>query len=540
MPVPVSTAVRPALVLVLLCLVAQVALAATPTASLASGVLAGVQQEGLHLFRGVPFAAAPVGELRWRPPAAVQPWKGVRDATRFGPVCPQQRNGKRAWVNAHIDAVGMSEDCLTLNVWAPATGGPYPVMVYFPGGNMKFGAGSYPKHDGSTLARNGLVVVTVNYRIGFLGRFAHPALTRTQRGEPLVNYGVMDQIAALEWVRDNIAAFGGDPGSVTIFGHSAGGVSVNTLMVTPASKGLFHRAIAQGSAISIDHDRHCFEPGIPGAQGASWQSLGEAMAAKFGATGSDAAVVRRLRQLTPAEIVEYQEKQFTGFNPCVDGTVIPDDVAEIFERGEQHDVPYIGGANSWEWGQLDDVPLIGKWFLAGGFLEGLSKEDLAIFDDQWTRIGQVERWYAEGLFLLSTRYLAKQMSRVRSPAWLFHVDYVQTSQRPDTPGATHGLEVPFVFGSARKYPETTAAGTVSAEDLAWGDRVRGYWINFAKTGNPNGPGLPEWPAYEPGTDLAMLLGEKLMPKAGLYRESLDYLEKRALVRRAEFEAKTGK
>jgi len=527
----------PALVATLLFVLAPVAMADAQTVQLASGVIRGEQQQDLRIFRGVPFAAPPVGERRWRPPAPAVPWTGVRDATRFGPVCPQKRGVYPAWAEVHMDAVGMSEDCLTLNVWAPATGGPFPVMVYFHGGNMKYGSGSFPKHDGSVLARNGLVVVTVNYRIGFLGRFAHPALTRTQTGEPLVNYGIMDQIAALAWVRDNIAAFGGDPGSVTIFGHSAGGVSVNVLMTTPGSKGLFQRAIAQGSAISIDRDRHCFEPGIPGAQGSSWQSVGEGMARHFGAAGGDAAVARRLRALTPAQIVGYQEEQLIGFNPCVDGRVITDDVAEIFERGGQHDVPYVGGANSWEWGQIDDVPLIGKWFLAGGFLEGLSDEDLAVFDDQWTRIGVSQRWFAEGLFLLSTRYLAKQMSRVRSPAWLYHVTYVQTSQRDDVPGAAHGLEVPFVFGVTKRRPEIAEAGTVSAEDLAWGDRIRGYWINFAKTGDPNGPGLPPWPAYRPDTDLAMVLGERLEPRAGLYKESLDYLERRALLRRAAFEGR---
>ncbi|MCK6372408.1 MAG: carboxylesterase family protein, partial [Gammaproteobacteria bacterium] len=498
-----------------------------------SGPIAGGLEDGLRVFRGVPFAAPPTGARRWRPPGPVASWEGIRPAGRFGPVCPQPRGKYPDWAEKHIDAVGMSEDCLTLNVWAPADGGPYPVMVYFHGGNMQYGSGSLPMHDGSVLARNGLVVVTINYRVGFLGRFAHPALTRTQPGEPLVNYGVMDQIAALGWVRDNIAAFGGDPSRVTIFGHSAGGVSVNVLMVTPASRGLFHRAIAQGSAISVDRDRHCFQPGIPGAQGRSWESIGIDFSGHFGLSGADAAVAAGLRSLSSAAIIEYQQSQLIGFNPCVDGTLVPDHVAQMFERGEQHDVPYIGGANNWEWNQIADVPLIGKWFLAGGLLEGLSDEDLAVFGDQWTRIGVSQRWFAEGLFLLSTRHLAKQMAQVSSPAYLYHITYVQSALRGVVPGAAHGMEVPFIFGVLETRPEINRPQPVklTAEDFAWGDQVRAYWVNFAKTGDPNGTGLPHWPAYRPESDQAMVLGERIAPQAELYKDTLDYLERRALARR---------
>lgn len=512
--------------------------AAEPIVRVATGTLAGKSADGLWIFRGIPYAAPPVGERRWRPPGAPVHWEGVRSATRFGPVCPQLTGKYPAWADEHIRAVGMHEDCLTLNVWAPAGGGdqgPWPVMVYFHGGNMKYGSGSFPEHDGRVLARNGLVIVTLNYRIGFLGRFGHPALTRSQPDEALVNYGTMDQIAALAWVRDNIAAFGGDPRQVTIFGHSAGGVSVNVLMATPASQGLFHRAIAQGSGLLLEGSRYAFRRGLPGAFGPSSQDVGMDLAAHFGIQGSDAEMAQKLRALSPEAIVDYQEAQLINFNPVVDGRLLPDDVVRIFEQGRQHDVPYIGGANSWEWNQIADVPLIGKWFLATAMLDGLSSEDLAPFDDQWTRIGVSQRWFAEGVFLTSTRYLAKQMKNVRSPGYLYHVTYVQKSLRGEVPGAGHGVEVPFIFGVLRERPEISRPQTaaLAPEDFAWGDRVRQYWINFARTGDPNGPGLPAWPAYRPETDQAMVLGETFAPRAGLYRETLDYLEKRALARRAE-------
>ena len=429
----------------------------------------------------------------------------------------------------------MSEDCLSLNVWAPdRRRRPLPVMVYLHGGNMQFGAGSLPVYDGRYLAEQGFVIVTLNYRVGFLGRFAHPALTATQPDEPLVNYGLMDQIAALEWVQRNIAAFGGDPGNVTLFGHSAGGVAVNFLMIAPAAKGLFHRAIAQGSGVLLDRTREAFVRGPAGAVGPSSEELGLDLAQHFDLAGDDSTLAIKLRSLSAKEILDYQGGFQISFNPAVDGVVVPEHIAVAFEKGLQHDVPYIGGANSWEWNQITvGVPLVAQWFMAGAFLEGLSDEDLAIFDDQWTRVGRSHRWFAEGLFLTSTRYLVKQMSRVSSPAWQYHVTYVQENLRGEVPGAAHGMEVPFLFGRLRAHPEYQRPENVplTAADFAWGDMLRAYWLNFARDGNPNGPGLPEWPEYEADTDWTMELGQDIGPRQGLYRDSLDFLERRALARR---------
>jgi para-nitrobenzyl esterase len=505
-----------------------------------SGDVAGQIEHGIQVFRGIPYAAAPSGNWRWRPPQPVASWEGIRSAEQFGPVCPQRLGMYPAWADEYIESVGMDEDCLSLNIWSPVNRGEalLPVMFYIHGGNMQFGAGSLPIHDGAILAGEGVVLVNINYRINFLGRFAHPAMTRMQAGEALVNYGVMDQIAALEWVQRNIRMFGGDPGNVTIFGHSAGGVSVNFLMTTPASKGLFHKAIAQGSGVAIDLNRQGFERGLPGAMVLSQEDLGIEMTEYFGITGTDAEVVDALRSLSVAQVLEFHKTKQIAFNPAVDGIVVTDDIARVFERGEQHNVPYIGGANSWEWNQINNVPLIGKWFMATEFLEGMSDEDLAVFDDQWTRIGVSQRWFAEGLFLTSTRYLAAQMANVSSPAWLYHVTYVQTNLRGEVPGAAHGVEVPFVFGNVRNRPEFNRPEVVELtdEDFAWGDTVRGYWVSFAKTGDPNGGGRPDWPEYKADSDLAMDLGENIQPRSELYKETLDYLQMRALARRAEYEA----
>jgi len=525
-------------------LVVTAAAQEAPRVRIDSGELAGVVQDGIEVYRGIPYAAPPVGDLRWRPPRPVAPWAGTRDASNFGHACPQVTGMYPAWVDRHLDEIGIDEDCLVLNVWAPVERGDgrLPVMFYMHGGNMQFGVGSMPMYDGGILAAEGVVVVVINYRIGYLGRFAHPAMTRLQAGEPLANYGVFDQIAALEWVQKNIASFGGDPDDVTIFGHSAGGVSVNALMTTPQSAGLFHKAIAQGSGILLDNTQHAFERGIPGPAGSSREDVGVDFVEHFQIeASSDEELLSALRALPWEPIVEYQQTKKIPFNPVVDGTVVADHVARVFERGEQHDVPYIGGANSWEWNQIDDIPLIGKWFLGGAMIEGLSDEDLAVFDDQWTRIGISQRWFAEGLFLTSTRYLGKQMANVSSPAFLYHITYVQTNLRGTIPGAVHGIELPFMFGTVREHPEfqrpkRTPPNVLTDEDLAWGDQLRAYWLNFARTGDPNGPGLPEWPEYEPDTDLTMVLGEITAPQQGLHRETLDYLEERALIRRREFEA----
>ncbi len=525
-------------------IVAAAGEAETIQLGIAGGEIRGVVADGVQRFLGLPYAQAPVGELRWRPPRPVLAWDGVRDAVSHGHACPQALGAYPEWADQAFLAAGLDEDCLTINVWAPADleSGPYPVMFYIHGGTMVAGSNVMPLYDGTELAKQGVVAVFVNYRLGYLGRFAHPAMSRLQQDEPLINYGTFDQIAALEWVQDNIAYFGGDPDNVTIYGHSAGGVSVNYLMITPQSKGLFHKAIAQGSGLLLDRDPHLTESLDRGVSGLSGEEVGELFAEHFEIpAGSDEEVVAALRAVQWPAIIEYQDKKIIPLNPFVDGKVVRDHIMQVFERGEQHDVPYIAGANSWEYSPLAKIPLIGKWFIGGELIAGLSDEDLAVFDDKWTRIGLSERWYAEGLFLLSTRYIVRQMANVSSPAWQYRGDYVPTAARGKVPGAPHGVEVAHLFGQIAEHPEyqrppAAAEHPASAADIAWGDSVRAYWLNFAKTGNPNSPGLPEWPEYRPETDEALLMGEKFEPVNGLDKAVLDALEKRALIRRQRFDA----
>ena len=511
--------------------------------SIDTGRLAGTVEADVRVFRGIPYAAPPVGDLRWRPPRPVEPWEGTRDASAFGHVCPQKLGSYPEWADTHFQTVGLNEDCLFLNVWTPVRHeGLLPVMVYIHGGNMQYGSGSMALYEGHHLARQGVVLVTINYRLGYLGRFAHPAMTRAQPYEPLANYGVFDQVAALEWVQRNIAAFGGDPNRVTIAGHSAGGVSVNVLMTTPQSEGLFHGAIAMGSGILLDANQHAFEEGPPGVASRSREEFGEDFVDYFEIEAeTNEALLAELRAMPWEPMVEYQGKKQVPFNPVVDESVVVDHVARVFERGEQHDVPYIGGGNSWEAGQLAKLPLIARWFIGGAMIEGLSDEDLAVFDDQWTRIGVGERWFAEGIFLTSTRYFGKQMANVSSPAWLYHTMYINENLRGEIPGSVHGLEMPYVFGNVREHPEfqrprEATQWPATDQDLTFGDTVQAYWVNFVKTGNPNGPGVPEWPEYTLEDDLTQVFDTEFAPQAGLYKETLDYLEERALIRRRNFES----
>jgi len=530
-------------------LVAALLISATATAvggpqiTTDAGIIEGTEEKGIMRFLGVRYAAAPEGELRWRPPQPVEPWEGVRDKTSYGHPCPQPFGGYPDWATDPMREAGLDEDCLTINIWAPADAGdePLPVMFYIHGGNMYYGSNVMPLYDGSDLASKGVVAVFINYRLGYLGRFAHPALSRLQADEPLMNYGTMDQIAALDWVQRNIAQFGGDPDNVTIYGHSAGGVSVNYLMTTPQSEGLFHKAIAQGSGVLLDRDPHMTESFPRGIIGYSGEQVGELFARRFNISGSDEEVAAALRAVSWQDIIAYQKELMVPFNPFVDGKVVTKDLVQVFEDGEQHDVPYIGGANSWEQSAIDPIPFIGRWFMAGAFLAGMDDDDLAPFDDQWTRVGVSDRWYAEGLFLLSTRHLARQMSTVSSPAWQFRVTYIPTAARGEVPGAPHGQEMPWLFGQIEEHPEyqrpkIIADTPASDEDLKWGNTLQAYWLNFAKTGNPNGPGLPEWPQYTPENDLTLEMNAQFEPVSGLDKDALDYLEERAMIRRERLDA----
>ena len=478
---------------------------AAPVVTITQGSLRGAVEQGIKVYRGIPFAAAPVGNLRWRAPQTAPSWSGVRDATRFGPVCPQLL--REGYSLETLGGRPMAEDCLHVNVWtadvSPAT--RRPVMVWILPGGFTVGDAGMERYDGRVLATQGVVVVTFNYRLGMLGTFAHPALSRAQPDEPLGNYNLMDQIAALKWVRANVAAFGGDPSNVTIFGMSAGGMSVNYLMASPASAGLFDKAISESSALRMLTERHLTQdqPKLP-----SLETEGQAIAGRFG-LDDDAAVVQRMRALTMEQVLDYQSKHALGvgggLGPVVDGQIVTRPVGEAFRSGAQHRIPYLTGATNWE------SSLVAKGVPAAPILGAINvtrdQADAVYHERDDTTLNN--KIYSE-FFLSTQRYLAKQHARAGSPSFVYLFSRVLDQHVGDFFGAAHGATTRYVFGTldgAALLETADRPGKfgyrVVDSDRRYADLIRSYWVQFAKTGDPNGEGLPGWPAVSPDNDLML-------------------------------------
>jgi para-nitrobenzyl esterase len=463
-----------------------------------TGVLTGVVENDLIVYRGIPYAAPPVGELRWMPPRPAASWEGVRAFEDFGPACPQHARTDRMAVLGKID-----EDCLTLNVWAPAGGADRktPVMVWIHGGAFIQGSGSWPFYDGSELTKQGVVVVTINYRLGRLGFFAHPALTAENPDGPLGNYGLMDQIAALRWVKRNIAAFGGDPGNVTIFGESAGGQSVDYLMVSPLSAHIRDRSPGRRPPI---------EP------------QGEKFAADLGISGDDA--LARLRTLPMEKILGERGRRNLGSGPFIDGTVVPDDIGAVFRRGEQHDVPFLLGANSYEGSLAAVFGITPQMVRAVAGPEADAMWAAYASDGIEDEAVLASTIWGDATFVAGARYLADQMRTVSSPAYLYHFSYVTSGRRGEVPGAVHGGDVPYVFKSLDKLP--TLRNKINTLDAVMASLVSAYWVQFSKTGNPNGGGRPNWPAYDAETDDLLELGDEVTVRKGFAKKKMDIFDAR--------------
>lgn len=455
---------------------------AQPEVRVAQGQLAGVHDGELDRFHAIPFAAPPVGPLRWRAPQPAPRWTAIRDASRLGPACPQTI---RPAVVAGGVADNQSEDCLQLNIWRPAGARKLPVMVWIHGGAHVIGSGTFPAFDGSALARQGVIVVTVNYRLGALGYFAHPALTRAApKDEATGNYGLMDQLAALRWVQANIAAFGGDPRQVTLFGESAGAIAVSTLLANPEAKGLFARAIVQSGVGLADMKTLVDE-----------EARGLAIAARAGAEPSASA--DELRALPVEALVKAGEVRKPGemAGPFIDGRLVRESPWRVFARSEPIDVPLLVGANSNEASvilamgvppgaalfYLGDDPAAGR----AAYGAGLPDEELArqVLGDAW--------------FVAPARWLA-QRSAKGAPSYLYHFDYVAEERRARAKGAAHGSEIPYMFGTLDYL--ASVAGPVSAADRSFSASVSACWVAFAKTGTPDCPLAPEWPRYDSASD----------------------------------------
>ena len=461
------------------------------------GLLGGGTESSskVRVYKGIPFAAPPVGELRWAAPAPVAKWDGTRDASKFGNICiqpPGPTEGPQARLNIAVlpDSPPMDEDCLYLNVWtgAAAASERRPVMVYFFGGAFTEGAGSVPLYDGDALAQKGAVVVTMNYRLGPYGFFAHPALTADSPHKASGNYGLMDMLASLRWVKSNIAAFGGDPGNVTVFGQSAGAMAIGSLVASPESAGLFHRAISQSGAwMGLG-----LSPGMRTL--ASAEEVGQKAASDAGVS-----TVEQMRAMSTADVTA----KFRSAGMIVDGWIIPEDPSVTFAANRQNPVDVLVGSNKEEAFFPPNVTVAQFEERARMRWGDLADEYLALYPhatDADAGRSQAED-FRDGAFW-HMRLFADYQAKRGNKAWLFYF-----AQNPPAPSgepprpATHASEVPYVFnnlGQLPLFPDRSVAelAKASAPDRKVAEQMSSYWVNFARTGDPNGTGLPAWHAHE--------------------------------------------
>ncbi len=486
------------------------------------------------VFKGLPFAAPPVGELRWRPPQARMPEPGHHIARAFGPACVQTQrlvswdrrileklgqdsarldkfaNVSENWTGqdaARIrELVNIGEDCLYLNVWTPvhARSEKLPVMVWIYGGSNRSGWSHQYFYNGATLANDGAVVITINYRVGVFGFFAHPALSAESGHGVSGNYAILDQIAALEWVKKNIAKFGGDPENVTIFGESAGAVNVATLIASPLAHGLFHRAIIQSSVFSDLRS------------GTEDEELGSKIMASLGVT--EGLPVERtladMRALAPADILyaSNEVRAAAYYGPSIDGWVLPDQIMNIYQTGATSNVPVMVGVTKDEFslfiaGEVDEKRYEDTvaYLAQNAEVAGIIHDAVADEPDVFKRTVRVT---TDGYFLCGSKKAAKHLATRQQNVYFYLFSRVRDGAKVWL-GAHHAAEIPYVFGTAGDLLPSTAIDERLAETM------RSYWVQFARTGNPNTEGLPVWQRVTPQEDTYINLGDTVEARSGL-------------------------
>lgn len=480
-----------------------------PLVRLDQGVLAGRADGEVASWRNIPYAAPPVGERRWRPPGPAPTWRGQRDATAPGPICIQPpANG-----DPGVGPPPMSEDCLNLNVWSPAGGGSgRPVMVWIHGGALNNGSGTAAMYDGSHLARRNAVVVTLNYRLGRLGFFDHPALAAERpAGEAAGNYGLMDVIAALKWVRANIGAFGGDASNVTVFGESAGGLLVTRLMIAPQAQELFDRAIVQ-SGLGRESVAYLDRKGPRGEPSA--RERGELFAQGAGLT-----TAADLRAAPPERFLTPSPNFSAGDLSIVDGRIITGTVEATFRAGRQSQVPMMIGTNSaefWWMRPTDRTPY-------GAIDDDMTWLERAYAIEAYGGLDGFDRQAVTDLvFAEPARRLARLHAAAGRQAYLYRFDVTSSANPEPHGGASHAVERPYVFETLDILPYPA-----EARDRAASRAMASYWTSFARSGDPNGVGRPEWPQVEPDAETRLMLFANEGPVAGAVPDGarLDVLER---------------
>jgi para-nitrobenzyl esterase len=481
------------------------ALAASPdTVRIDSGTLHGSVSGAIASFKGVPYAEPPVGALRWAPPHKATPWSTPKEAVAFGPSCPQGPPVTSLLAGATSGPT--SEDCLTLNVWTPvgatASGNGAPVMVWLHGGGNQQGGSAVPYYDGKSFARDGVVLITVNYRLGPLGFFAHPALVKAAQdkangGDPVGNYGLMDQIAALQWVQRNAQAFGGDPARVTVFGESAGGQDILLLLASKPARGLFAQAIVES--------------------GGGWgttPSLADAEAraqAAASAAGLPDATPDQLRALPVSAFDALPFRRASG--PMVDGAIIASpSISQSFRDGRAASVPMIIGSNAGE----DSLTTREA---AASALAKLSPGRLAALRAAYPGADDAllgRNLFRDSLMGAPAHWIAGQVAESGQSVWLYHFAFVPPAVKSFFPRSVHGMEIPFVFETIDKAPIPPKALTEA--DRAYAATMHGCWVSFAKTGAPACPGAPAWPAYTRAADPTFIFGDAPHVEAGFLKE----------------------
>lgn len=479
-----------------------------------SGSISGELLEddsSICVFKGIPYAAPPVGALRWKPPQTVEPWKGVRECNQFGNKC-LQKGRKRPGP--------FSEDCLFLNVWAPARqpAEKLPVMVWIHGGGLTQGSAHEGGYMGDEIAKRDVILVSINYRLGAFGFLSHPALTAESEHGSSGNYGILDQIHALKWVRDNIAAFGGDPENVTIFGESAGGTSVYLLVASPLANGLFHKAILQSAWIDPKIFRDLKQPSYygPSAEEVGVTEVSKLLDETEGEAGN---TLEQLRAIPAEQVLEKLKPRL----PVVrEGWLLPDFPSVIYAAGKHNRVPTIAGTNRDEGTMFTPAKVhesveehreaIGRRFpeQVGEVLE------LYGVDDESSIRDSVVQEITDVWFVRPTREYLRAMQAGESPAWMYH--FTRNSRSWPWLKAAHAAEIPYVFNTLN---ETK----IDDVDRAIASAMIRYWTQFARSGDPNAEGMVAWPAYDQKNDQHLEIGDELKPDQGLRAEACDLMDR---------------